>query len=275
MTEVRQTVEWLDLHASLLSRPAAGETVTPEMAELVAVLQPTLAMLVVVGRWGEREQQETLKDALDRVVDASSKQDFGLRWTGYGAYATYLLLYAAGIAALSGERFEMLSALLAEPTTEHLDPSRRMPLTWVLSTESYSSLGDRLRQAEPAPRVYTPLSDRLRDHLLPQFAALIPQATRFDDYFDRFEYLLALVYMDLARQQGDNGRWAPVGRFSCRADYGNDYSIMSQVDREVGTHQGSWPPLRAGFFGGDLDRLNQVRSKLNEFIGVVQSKRLW
>jgi len=119
------------------------------------------------------------------------------------------------------------------------------------------------------------LSDQLHDDLIQQFRNLIPDEARYEEDFDRFEYLVALIYRDIAQQQGDNGQWAPIGCFSYRAICGPEYSIMAQIGREIDARQGSWLPLRAGFFGGDLERLNEVRGKLDEFITKVQQQQRW
>lgn len=275
MTEIQQAVAWLDQYVFPLSPPLSPEQAASETSELVTVLQPALAMFIVAGRWGEREQQETLKDALERVMDTSSGQDVALRWAGYWAYTTYLLLYAGGIAAVLGERYEMLNGLLTAPTTEHLEPGRRMPLTWALGTHSYHSLGAHISQVKLGPKVYTPLSDQLRNDLLPQFTGLVSSETRYDEYFDRFEYLLALVYRDIDLRQGNNGGWAPVGRFCGRLGEGNPHGVMLQIEREIGARQDSWPLLRAGLFDGDLDRLNEARGQLNKVVEAEQARRSW
>ncbi len=275
MTEIQHAVEWLDNHVYLSSTPPSPEQIRAELSELVTALQPVLAMFIIVGRWGEREQHNTLIEALERVMDASRGRDFNLRWAGYWAYTTYLLLYAGGIAAVSGDRYEMLYALLTDPTTEQIDARQRRSLTWALGTESYIRFGEEIRPIRTNPRDYTPLSDQLHDDLIQQFRNLIPDEARYEEDFDRFEYLVALIYRDIAQQQGDNGQWAPIGCFSWRAIYGPEYSIMAQIGREIDARQGSWLPLRAGFFGGDLERLNEVRGKLDEFITKVQQQQRW
>jgi SIR2-like domain len=274
MAEIDRVLAWLDNHVYLTASPPPPGQFAAEVSELVTILQPTLAMFVACARWGEREQRETLREALERVLDASNGRDFSLRWVGYWTYAAYLLLYAGGVAAVSAERYETLHDLLTELTAEYFEAGQRVPMIWSLSEQSYRPLGDQIRRIRLEPKELTPLSDQLHDHLRQPLSSLVPNAARYEEFFDRFEYWLALTYKDIDVRQGDDKDWVPAGRFYWRYGYGSDRSVMVDIEREAGAQQGAWSLLRAGFFGGDFDRFNAVRTRVNGFITREQQANL-
>jgi hypothetical protein len=272
--EVTKVLGWLEAHIYLPSSQRTAAQLKEQLAELVRVLQPSLAMFIANGRWGDVQEQDGFIESLDRILDAAANRDYGLRWAGYWAYTEYLLLYAGGVAAVLGGRYDILYGLLHTPTAQEFIGRPRVPLTWALSKNSYQNLGHELRQVRPNSLEYTPLSNQLHDDLWPQFRSLPIGEARFEDTFDRFEYLLALVFRDLARRRGDTKSWVPAGRFSSRWHYGSEEGIVPEIGREIESQQGAWPPLQAGFFDRDFERLNELRQTVNEFIGTVQLGRL-
>ena len=109
---------------------------------------------------------------------------------------------------------------------------------------------------------HTPASDYLFDILRPLIETILPQEYRYADRFDRFEYLMALVFADLrekSRQEtSSNDFWGPIGRFVWR-QRGRPEHIQRVVADEVSKYGASWAPLKAGLFDGSLARLNAVK----------------
>jgi hypothetical protein len=88
--------------------------------------------------------------------------------------------------------------------------------------------------------------------------------------FDRFEYFLAMVYMD---QSGLNG--APAGCFAWRQDPGDRTSPSGSIAREISEHRQNWPPLNAGMFGRSLKRALEVTNGLDDFILELAPSLRW
>jgi hypothetical protein len=72
-------------------------------------------------------------------------------------------------------------------------------------------------------RRYTPLSDRLHDVARQPLRRLVPDDDRFSSLFDAFEYLLALIWVDLCGRPLDPPARVrpPVGRFAWRYSDGD------------------------------------------------------
>jgi hypothetical protein len=119
-------------------------------------------------------------------------------------------------------------------------------------------------------RHHTPLSDHLFDKLREPLREYLPRDDDYQDAFDRFEYLLGLVYADLNRLVIDNGWWGPVGCFAWRGRHLNQDGRTSQkIAAEIEAEGAGWPLLQAGFFDGSLEQLKTAKAKFDGFLAQV------
>lgn len=72
--------------------------------------------------------------------------------------------------------------------------------------------------------------------------------------FDRFEYLISLVNIDLRNSAGTLRGLLQEGSGFTRFGTLNLLSLTG-IDREAAAAGVNWPPLQAGFFGGSQERL--------------------
>lgn len=263
MAELDPVIGWLSEHKYLPEMPP-GE-VTQQLDELASVLAPTIAMLVTGGRWGEGEQRETWAAALERVIDSSRVDTEPWRWTGYWAYTGYLMLYATALGGIAAGRHEALAGLL-EARTRRFIGRPLVPTVWLLGEESFNPLGDQLRRIRPNPREYRPLSEQLFETLQEPLASQTVGQARYEEAFDRLEYLIALAHVDYRLESGESLPWAPTGRFIWRDRNQPEESGTSRVRVEAEALKGEWPPLRVGLFGGDVERFERACQSLDAFI---------
>jgi len=115
---------------------------------------------------------------------------------------------------------------------------------------------------------YTPLSVYLYDFLREPLKEYLPLDIRYQECFDRFEYLLALVHADLMDKK--EGRlWAPIGCFSWRGRgfYRADIPpIMKELESEVATAGDNLPLLKAGLFAGSVERFQEVKTAFDAMV---------
>ena len=108
----------------------------------------------------------------------------------------------------------------------------------------------------------TPVSVYLHDRLREPLRSLIPDDDGYEGFFDRFEYLAALIQ---SHHTGDNfhASWFHVGRFGWRnRRYGGGLPVT--VDEELEREGVDWPLLAAGEFNGDLARLREVKADVDQ-----------
>lgn len=226
--------------------PVSDEAVISRL-DRYATLTADLARAVALGaRWSGDSVRPLWPALIERVVAATDRASGQTIWADLSLYPTVLLLYAAGVGALAGGRHDNLAAFLLEPRV-------RSDNEWRLAVEVLYPGAVLDLQQKPRvvglPDTYAPLSDRLAADVRPVVADLAPDDAAFNRLFDRFEYLLGLVYVDATKMA-----WGPTGRFAAD-QYGT--GIDQQIEAEIKETGASWGPLAAGLFGGSLERRDE------------------
>ncbi len=214
---------------------------------LTEVLQPLMATGCY---WSSDWNRWVWREALERLANLPEPSVGYKLWANLRRYPALLALYGGGIAAVERGDYATLLTLLVEAQVDRpygrgitvSEPMvRRVNASLVLDDEAARILGRRLSWH------LTPNSG-LRESL----RELLPRDEQFRQVFDRFEYLLGLVHVDLQIQAGRN-RWGPIGVFS--GSRGADHpGIALAVQSEAHAAGEGWEPLQAGLFGGTLPR---------------------
>jgi hypothetical protein len=93
----------------------------------------------------------------------------------------------------------------------------------------------------------------------------IPAEDRFHRCFDLFEYFFGLVHTDLAIQHQWHA-WGPSGLLTYGRFGGAARQVIGSITSELEATQDQWLPLRAGMFGGSLDRLHAAKQEFDEHL---------
>jgi hypothetical protein len=181
------------------------------------------------------------------------------------------LLYSVGIAAVAAGKYENLYGVLIDAKGRLTYPTRPLPLASVLHPEAVVLDGWAQRALAESQTYYLPRSEYFYRLLREPLKDIVPLENHYEEVFDRFEYLFALVNADQkVKQKLTNQPRRFSGRFFWRNADNPDEDIMSIVYAEVQKQGKDWPPLRAGFFDGSLDTLEERRQQLQ---GIVQRWR--
>ena len=92
----------------------------------------------------------------------------------------------------------------------------------------------------------------------------------YEYFFDQLEVILALVYIDRAKDQGDH-IWAPPGRFAWKHSSNPDGSPYTKFKTEALDGGQAGPLVSAGLFRGSTERLDEVIGKFDDFLMRVRS----
>ena len=241
--------------------------------------EPLLEAIITGCRWGTTEQASNWTDALGRIVNANKKLNgiFYDALLNLSNYPALILMYGAGMASISGQNYHTLAAVLTDPIYRVQFRTDYSPLA--LNVYTWSVLDSTVaNQVLGIERLYVPLSERLYKNLRQPMQALVRDDSRYDEIFDRFEFLMATVHADLAdrayiEQHGQpksSGRrfWGPVGRFGYRGRYSNG-SVVTTMLKEAERAGNQWPPLQAGLFGGSAERFVEVSEGIAELINQI------
>jgi hypothetical protein len=114
------------------------------------------------------------------------------------------------------------------------------------------------------PKTFAPMSDKVAADLRPLVADLVPDDGAFARLFDRFEYLLGLIYVDVTENA-----WGPTGRFVTDQ---TGAGIDRLIEPEISEAGASWAPLAAGLFGGSSARLQESLGRWRRHVGEVRTQ---
>ena len=88
--------------------------------------------------------------------------------------------------------------------------------------------------------------------------------TDYEAHFDRFEVMLALEYAEQLDTKESGHVWGPPGRFAYKHRTGS--GPFNRVITEAKTLGDAWPPIRAGLFGGSIERFKDVASEYSKLV---------
>lgn len=245
--------------------PATWQTGQPadeflcRMRQCEAATAILRALVFHGARWAEPQHIELFTHALEMVVPTGNENSFNTVCVGVMRYPAALMLYAAGLGAVASGNYRLLRGLLDVKFRHyHNDVIAGRDLVAI------KVLDHGLAQSvlyQPQKR-YTPVSENLADLLTPLVAAVVadPQAL-----FDRLEVLIAMNGLHL-RGDLSGHNWMPPGRYCWKA-YGEPVSPASAVIAEAHQMGEEWPPLKAGMFYGNVQRLAQVIAAFNDVYG--------
>ncbi len=255
--------------------PTQGSLNLDTVMELVhryeADAETPIHMLAQLGAHGDRADHRDLAvRVFDLVLDHEGPRDGLTTLLALRRYPALLCFYALGLGAVSSGNWPMLGQAALRPRWQDVGESE--PLAAALHPyrvfDGRTDLPQALATGGPEGRRYTPHSDYLhgllRDPLLP----LLDSDRRYDEAFDRFEYLVGVLvaHLQTERKARGEGPWIPtpfVGRMRWRTVNASPNPVISWADTtgdELAKHLLGASPAWA-----------EARDAYNELVGKAQS----
>lgn len=231
----------------------------------------TLRMLLATGCfWGESQHVEHWVTALERL-DVSKRVlgSYYEDWLALTRYPAIISLYTAGIAAVARGHYQTLAAILERPTALEDPQGERIPFLVKNLISPLSEYAASQLKPGTIKRVVFYLYLWTNEHLWDPLREFVPDQDQFQACFDRFEYLAGLACTDMKLQRRFHA-WSPVGMFAWRNHgyYGKEF--VKSIDREIDQDGEDWLPLKAGMFGGSMDRLVAAKEVFDEIVVQVR-----
>lgn len=260
-------VEKLHDNTAIQYFPTGEPTFTPEeltrrvqkYESLTEILQ---SLMITGGYWGTVELGSLIARGLERLSDSLGNQSGYEVWYRLQLYPALILMYSAGLASLVAMKYETLASILLKPQNK-FEASGAQPLILIISPTHVmeTNIGRQLPKHE---RQYFPLSEHLFETLAEPLKEYLPNQKNYDDTFDRLEFFWALTVADL-NLQVQKYHWIPIGRFGWK--YGNyGYQINQVIKQEIEQQGENWLPLKAGFFGGTVERATKAFTTVIEYM---------
>lgn len=227
----------------------------------------TIRMLFATGCfWGDNSQNFLWVKSLTKITNAWKEYNGLSIWLDLSLYPALLAMYAGGIASVAQERYGLLHELLVksivlrsgceQSAVQQINPFK------VFSDSNLLLPGTRSQ--------YTPGSQYIYEILRNCFKDILPNDRDYERTFDKFEYLLALIFLDLrliSNPSQEDWVWSPYGSYAWKRFGGND--IINKVFDEAYSMGADWPVIKQGLFGGSMDRFQKLREVHNNFLKKV------
>lgn len=213
-------------------------------------------MAILLGYWAEGAQIRELEEFFNRLIASNMAEDRQLTRGTITWYPLYILICAAGMAAVSAKNFEALRAILTLPIRDTHETTALgvfVLIKMIQFDESFKSIpGHEKHRVPRSEHLLISLREIVEPHLR--------LGSRFEGVFDEFEVLVALIFADLSGRE-----WGPPGRFAYKQRHIDD--PLDRVSKQAEVKGAEWEVLRAGFFDGSLENFNKTRSAFLEKLG--------
>jgi uncharacterized caspase-like protein len=218
---------------------------------------------ICIAHWGTEEHWPILRKILARMTDRLEPESGLSIWIAFRWYPILLLIYSSGIAAIAGDNYENLAAILKTPlpssrSRSELRPAASAPVV------ALSGHYDAFKALPGHDRNYVAQSEYFFKLLQPLLDDLLFLGRDYETYFDRFEVLNALACAD--HLKADSGRaWGPFGRFAWKYRRGfSEEDPFRQMIQEAESQREDWPPIKSGLFQGSCDRFLEIASEYEQ-----------
>lgn len=247
---------------TLYERHSLNEDVTPEsfqsrLRQFESLSERLIAMGAAVGYYDTGENTHLLRRSIERLASPLASQNGRSMWIGLRNYPALLILYSTGLAALSADHFQTLTTVMSKPEVDLYRRGERVAALYCLHHYRVFDNSQKMLPIPKADTLITPVSDYLFIRMREVVKSYLPDDERYEEIFDRFEFLQALVYMD---RTGFNN--ISRGRFWWKyCDWGgadwDDSKLARYMRGEL--EKGEQSPLVAGgLFTGAADRFREV-----------------
>jgi hypothetical protein len=252
MGEVRVFLAATSEDAFAMSEAYTDDDLLERLSRYEAAVGDLSIVLACVAFWAQPSNEIVLLKALSRSTDRLNVRSGQSAWLALRWYPAILETYSSGIAAVQGRRYDSLASIFfATPgESEHGRDERFFvgAISRAILELNRASVFQRIPGHE---HQYTPMSEYLFKVLQPSLDDALFVGADYERAFDEFEVLLALSVVDLHVQAGEHV-WGPTGRFGWKQQHGRGpLTIVTDAARHAG---GDWGPLKAGLFGGEMER---------------------
>lgn len=297
MTETTQSLQAVGGVAD----DASGADLVRQAVEAIpaydAALEEALEIFVLFGLYGRDEHSSALSNAAGAIAAARPERSGKTINLSMNRYPTLLILHAVAIAAVARHNYGALRSVALDAQTWVLNG--RIPLAGYVSQASVLGsngwMGTLVRRLDQDPPevisedliehahtrrislLHTPIADHMHQILRPLFARTISNNHDYDEAFLEAEMLLDSIATDL-RLRATNYQEPTVSPGQGRYTWDNPYARKSPMlaFAEAARADGNqWPPLVAGLFGGDAERMDKAVALLTENAEHARQARQW
>jgi len=225
------------------NNPPPPEGLEDRMRRYEASMEILLHIGMHGALWCDDKHFEVFKTVLGHLCNYDKPSANYIMWQNLQLYPAALFFYIIGLSNVASDNYRLLKALVNVPVqgnTGKEKPSiKKLPLFCLVDR-------DMMRNLPNLEDRYAPLNDWVYHFLSPYLEELVVNKDRREYLFDKFEYLVALAYLEHTRSQGENHAWAPLGCYGYRT--GNRAKIHKEIRLSIEQLERS-PYIISGLIG--------------------------
>lgn len=296
--EAAQAEVFPETSEALAGAPAdAGLYLAGLVDECMQALNRALDALVVSAQWVRDDQTAVLTRFVERLAPRGAGGSGMVVLTSLRWLPLLAVTYTGALAAVHQGNYGSLRGLTIDaqvrdaidgrvPFIARAHPWRPFSqfdlLPQLLAFRAAGEVLDRdlaeALQSGARGRRYTPVSDYLHDTLRRKFQGDVPDDGEYSELFDRTEALLALLAIDAKKHMQGERRYFDgpyFGRFTWRERHlTDDRGVAATLVEEAAEQADAWGPLRAGLFGGSVQRAEVAAAEFSSRALEARS-RIW
>jgi hypothetical protein len=236
-------------------------SLTARVRAFEAASDTLMAMASVGGYWAEPGHYPLWQRALARIVRADRRGDYQ-RLVELQVYPGVLLLYAAGLGAVAGDRLGLLGALFGT-TIDRESGSDVVAVQLLPPFALFDDGGGAAKFLEGKGDRKAPLNDWLHEGFLQRLAKIVSNKNEYTYAFDRLEMLIALGFAHHAKQTGET-YWAPTGAFGYRGP--NRERFLKEIADSLSSLGDKSKYVTASIFGTSATQCATALSEFSKFM---------
>lgn len=244
-----------------------GPGLQPRLQYYEQTLELLLPLCINGVFWSKPEHEQYFINILTRlsepIINSEGKYYEETKWFHY--YPSMILMYAMGITAIKTNNFSILKKIFEIKIHDSMHDARKL---YLIEKANPCGIKKDIINQIFTQLWLTPLSELICLKLRPFFDQIIYNQNDFEDYFDIFEYLLGLNYLNFIGDRFGHD-WVPYGRFKWRDFYRSrsdeDYSFKVFFDK-ANKEKDEWFPIKNGMFNGSYDHYLEVKDRADKFL---------
>jgi len=244
--------------------PYTPEVFSERLRRYEGDLDKIISLTVLVSHWGGNEYQSMLERIIARLAEQNEPRAgnsilIEMRW-----YPILLLMYCGGISSIASGNYMsiktlFMTQLVTQPTGSDNKEAIIHTLDNIIDIERYRSFNG----IPGHEKHFVPRSEYMYKAIQSKIDDILYIGKSYDTYYDNFEILLALTFADLS-SVSTGTIWGPPGRFGWKHRRGFGKSSYDLLVDEAKRDKSNWPPIKAGLFGGSIERFLEIASKYRD-----------
>jgi len=244
---VKKLLDGTDLRHFPTNNTAGKEEFIERVKQYELATNDLQQILVLIGKWGNKNQTQQIEKAFQRIAETDKGSSGVVLWIEMNWYPIQLLMYSAGISALSAKNYEALKIILE--TKVKLDSiDQTVPITIPVGRK-LQKIDESFKWLPGHERHYVPKSEHLFKTLQPTLEDLLFLGKSYEELFDQFEIIFALEFAYLT-----NSDWGPYGRFGWKHKGIYGQGPFTALLKEAESKKNNWELIKAGFFDESFEK---------------------